>query len=107
MSQDMSASVPTVEEPAKSSDVTVVGGVINQNINLPSEELFNWRKPKSLQLAMQLGLSISVVMFCGIQIILHDMRDKDVSLYWGGVVGILAWWMPSPNAGNSPKTDPK
>jgi len=107
MSSNDSQLNPSAPEPAKRPELTVLPAPVNLNASLCSEELFSWRKPKSLQLAMQMGLSLAIVLFCGAQIVAHDLRDEDVSLYWGGIVGILGWWMPSPTSGNNLKPEAK
>lgn len=104
---DSQSSSSTASDSIGRPDLTVLPGAATQNTSPSSEELFSWRKPKSLQLAMQIGLSLAVVLFCGGQIIVHDLKNKDVSLYWGGIVGILAWWMPSPTNSNSSKSEAK
>lgn len=71
------------------------------------DDFFSWRRPKSLQLAMQMGLSIAVFLFCAGQIVARDMQRQDVSLYWGGIVSVLAWWMPSPNNNNVSNSEKK
>lgn len=73
----------------------------------PPDDFFSWRRPKSLQLAMQMGLSIAVFLFCAGQIVARDMQRQDVSLYWGGIVSVLAWWMPSPNNNNVSNSEKK
>jgi|GEM_PF-4899936 hypothetical protein len=31
----------------------------------------------------------------------NDQQESYQALYWGGVTGIMAWWMPSPGSGTS------
>jgi hypothetical protein len=42
---------------------------------------------------VQIILTLVVLMFC-VGKLAFDDRDK--ALYWGGVMSLMAWWMPSP-----------
>ena len=59
---------------------------------------FNLDDPESVRLSMQVVLSLTTVIFCSFGIAMHEINNKqdNIALYWGGVTGILAWWMPSP-----------
>jgi len=57
------------------------------------QDYFIWRKTESLRFMVQIILTLVVLMFC-VGKLAFDDRDK--ALYWGGVMSLMAWWMPSP-----------
>ncbi len=46
----------------------------------------------------QFLFSFIVLVFCLCKLS-GTADDRDNALYWGGITGILAWWMPSPGNG--------
>ncbi len=60
----------------------------------PANEEFNLRDLDSLKFVMQIIITFFMLMLCwkGLQ---HE-DDNTRALYWGGLTGIIGWWMPSP-----------
>lgn len=50
---------------------------------------------------VQIAFSTIVLTFSLYKLAVSDQNDNYQALYWGGVTGIMAWWMPSPGNGNS------
>ena len=44
--------------------------------------------------AAQCLISASVLFFCMAKI--HDAKGEELALYWGGITGIVGYWLPSP-----------
>lgn len=65
---------------------------------ISAPDLFDWRKLDSLRLLVQISLTFMLLVFC-----LSRMTSEkdDKALYWGGIMSIVAWWMPSPGSGTS------
>jgi hypothetical protein len=78
--------------------------------NSPVQEPFSWRDIHSLKFVIQFVFSSMILGFCIFQLT-HGDRNKNESLYWSYLTGIVAWWMPSPAIGRGrpsslPETDP-
>jgi hypothetical protein len=43
----------------------------------------------------QVLISVSVLFFCMVKI--HDSDPERLALYWGGITGIVGYWLPSPS----------
>lgn len=67
-----------------------------------TQETFYWRKTESLRLLVQMILTLTVLIFCIGKL---TTNDDDKALYWGGVMSLMAWWMPSPGGTTSSKLD--
>lgn len=88
------------------SDVPSIASPVGASSPLPKPEpttesapdYFTWRKIESLRFIVQMMLTIVVLMFC-VGKLAFDDRDK--ALYWGGVMSLMAWWMPSPGAAST------
>uniref|UniRef100_A0A832H2J5 Uncharacterized protein n=1 Tax=Oscillatoriales cyanobacterium SpSt-402 TaxID=2282168 RepID=A0A832H2J5_9CYAN len=81
--------------------------LIIQNQSLPPyyqpasdclENKFHWRNIDSLRLLVQIGLTFIIVGLCIGKL---TVEDRDKALYWGGIMSIVGWWMPSPGASKS------
>ncbi len=59
------------------------------------QEPFAWRDIHSLKFMIQFVFSSVILGFCIFQLTNGD-RNKNESLYWSYLTGIVAWWMPSP-----------
>lgn len=75
-----------------------------QTVNSFVGSMFHWRSIESLRLLVQIGLTFIVLSLCIGKL---AMEDRDKALYWGGIMSIVAWWMPSPGATNSPSGSDK
>lgn len=80
-----------------SSQLSKLNTKVNTTSNpasIPSEEEFNFRNLDSLKFVMQIIITFFMLMLCwnGLQ---HE-DDNTRALYWGGLTGIIGWWMPSP-----------
>ncbi|MGL5879317.1 MAG: hypothetical protein ACRC2V_16275 [Xenococcaceae cyanobacterium] len=42
----------------------------------------------------QIFVSLSVLFFCMAK--LNDAKGEELALYWGGITGIVGYWLPSP-----------
>ncbi len=72
-----------------------------------NQDSFSFKNIHSLRFIVQVVFSAVILIFCLSQ--LHSENDgKDDAIYWGGVTGILALWMPSPSSsGTLPTNQPK
>lgn len=61
---------------------------------------FHWQRLDSLKFAMQVVLTVAVLSLC-IGKLMTNVQADDKPLYWGGITGLIAWWMPSPNGTQS------
>jgi hypothetical protein len=65
-------------------------------------EPFSWKDIHSLRFIVQIIFSGVILIFCLTQLASandsHNNDHKDNAIYWGGVTGILALWMPSPSS---------
>jgi len=68
---------------------------------ISDHDAFCWREIDSLKFVMQVLLTLSVLTLCVGKLVTSTITD-DKALYWGGITGIMAWWMPSP--GSKPST---
>ena len=50
---------------------------------------------------VQVAFSTVVLTFSLYKLAVTDQQDSYQALYWGGVTGIMAWWMPNPGNGTS------
>ncbi len=71
-----------------------------------TREPFCWNDIHSLRFVIQIFFSTIILVFCLSQLVASTDHKND-AIYWGGVTGILALWMPSPSAnqGNQANTD--
>lgn len=70
--------------------------------DLAGKDLFDWRKVESLRLVVQISLTLMLVTFCLVKLAHSSHQDSDKALYWGGIMSIVAWWMPSPGSATTP-----
>ena len=61
---------------------------------ISSEEEFNFRKMTSLRFVMQVVITVFMLGLCWGGLQAKDEATR--ALYWGGITGIIGWWMPSP-----------
>lgn len=61
---------------------------------------FDFTDLASLKFAMQVILTAAILTLCVGKLTTSDKPD-DKALYWGGITGLIAWWMPSPNGSQS------
>jgi hypothetical protein len=59
------------------------------------QDPFSWKDIYSLRFVIQVVFSSIILGFCIFQLSSGD-RNKNESLYWSYLTGIVAWWMPSP-----------
>lgn len=62
---------------------------------------FHWNDLRSLRFVFQGLFSTIILVFCLIQLSNNSKDSKDSkndAIYWGGVTGILALWMPAPSS---------
>lgn len=50
---------------------------------------------------VQVSFSAIVLIFCLFKLGGNESSTNQ-AIYWGGITGVLAWWMPSPNGSTSP-----
>jgi hypothetical protein len=64
---------------------------------------FAWNDLYSLRFTVQVFFSMVVLIFCISQLVSGGKGGdgKNDAIYWGGVTGILALWMPSPSSSGS------
>lgn len=88
---------PDEHIPAHSSQLSKASTKVNTTNNsesISSEEEFNFRNLDSLRFLMQIIITLFMLGMCW-----SGLQTKDEStraLYWGGLTGIIGWWMPSP-----------
>jgi hypothetical protein len=66
----------------------------------PPRDPFSWQDIQSLKFVIQFAFSSMILGFCIFQLANGD-RNKNESLYWSYLTGILTWWMPSPAIGRN------
>ncbi|MDX2240975.1 MAG: hypothetical protein NW224_09850 [Leptolyngbyaceae cyanobacterium bins.302] len=107
---------PTESELAKSNKpktdpldatLTIVENPISSksesNSSSFTQEIFYWRKTDSLRFVVQITLTLVVLFFC-IGKLTANEDETDKALYWGGVMSLMAWWMPSPGGTTGSKS---
>jgi len=65
------------------------------------DEEFRLRNMNSLKFIVQIAITTFMLMLCW-----QGLRSKDANdraLYWGGITGVIGWWMPSPGSSSSNK----
>lgn len=95
---------PDEHSPAHSSQPSKANTKVHTTINttrIPTEGEFSFRNLDSLKFVMQIVITFFMLMLCWNG--LHHENDNTRALYWGGLTGIIGWWMPSPGSfkGNS------
>lgn len=85
-----SQAFPSDEHPAAHSSQPST----SHSTQISSEQEFNIRNVDSLKFVMQIIITLFMLGMCwrGLQI----KDDSTRALYWGGLTGIIGWWMPSP-----------
>jgi len=98
-SKSVPAEKPYMEP--KSIELTQSDPTDSQLTDIPAKDLFDWRQVESLRVAVQISLTFVLLIFC-----LFKLSDEnnDKALYWGGVMSVVAWWMPTPGASASPQS---
>ncbi|NJP08255.1 MAG: hypothetical protein HC866_01255 [Leptolyngbyaceae cyanobacterium RU_5_1] len=61
------------------------------------EDVFDWKRIDSLKFVIQVCLSVVILGLCIGKLTVGSQSDSDKALYWGGITGLIAWWMPSPS----------
>ncbi|MBD2214371.1 hypothetical protein H6G27_31610 [Nostoc linckia FACHB-104] len=64
---------------------------------IAAREPFYWNDIHSLRFVIQIVFSTVILLFCLTQLV-ASKENKNDAIYWGGVTGILALWMPSPSS---------
>ncbi len=73
-----------------------------------NQDSFSFRNIHSLRFIVQVVFSALILIFCLSQLNSKDNDKNNDAIYWGGVTGILALWMPSPSSsGTPPANQPK
>lgn len=60
------------------------------------EDAFDFRKMDSLRFLVQVFLTATVLLLCVGNLPKADPETR--AIYWGGITGIIAWWMPTPGS---------
>lgn len=85
-SQTLSGTDPVIVRPANVSP---------SGLNRVSTEAdFDLKKIDSLKFLMQVLITVFMLSLCwrGLQ----SENTETRALYWGGITGVIGWWMPSP-----------
>jgi hypothetical protein len=56
------------------------------------------RTQESFRIGVQFLFSLIVLLFCMYKLTTSPDNQPSNALYWSGITGILAYWMPSPGA---------
>lgn len=75
--------------------------LINANIIFNGDRIM--KKLDVWKFAIQVVFSAVVLALCVSKLAVDNLEAPDKSLYWGGLSGVLAYWLPSP--GNNLKGD--
>ncbi|GEM_PF-2084668 len=67
-----------------------------------NQDVFSFRNIHSLRFIFQAAFSTLILIFCLLQLNMSKSNGKNDAIYWGGVTGILALWMPSPSSSGTP-----
>jgi hypothetical protein len=65
-----------------------------------TEAEFDLRKIDSLKFSMQILITLFMLTLCWSGLQSKDSETQ--ALYWGGITGIIGWWMPSPGGLKTP-----
>ena len=92
-----------------SEESTLISQSSNSNNgNVINQDAFSLKNIHSLRFVFQAAFSTVILFFCLFQLHLSHANGKNDAIYWGGVTGILALWMPSPSSsGTPPANQPK
>lgn len=91
---------PKQQNPGPSSLVSVENQVSVEASCGTEQGTFNWKRIDSLKFAMQIALTVAILGLCIGKMTMGAQSD-DKAIYWGGITGLVAWWMPSPNGTQS------
>jgi hypothetical protein len=80
--------------------VSMNSHVTSNSRRISSEQEFNLRNVDSLKFVMQIIITFFMLMLCWNGLQQHE-DDNTRALYWGGLTGIIGWWMPSPGSSRS------
>ena len=69
-----------------------------------NQDSFSFNNIHSLKFLLQAFFSTLVLIFCLSQLYISKGEGRNDALYWGGVTGMLALWMPSPSTSGTPPT---
>lgn len=64
------------------------------------EQEFNLKNIESLKFVMQIIITVFMLGMCWSELKVGDNNTR--ALYWGGLTGIVGWWIPSPGGFGSP-----
>jgi hypothetical protein len=73
-------------------------------LQIPYEDRFDLRKMDSLKFLVQVIITIVMLSLCVFS--LHK-EEADKAIYWGGITGVIAWWMPSPGSSKAANSGEK
>ncbi len=89
------------QDSSPSSLVSVENQVsVESRCESDTQQIFDWKRLDSLKFAMQVILTAAILTLCVGKLTMSSQAD-DKALYWGGITGLFAWWMPSPNGTQS------
>jgi len=78
--------------------------LISNNPKAINQDSFSFKNIHSLRFLLQAAFSTVILIFCLSQLYTSKGGGRNDALYWGGVTGILALWMPSPSTSGTPPT---
>lgn len=68
------------------------------NQAIAAREPFYWNDIHSLRFVIQIVFSTIILLFCLNKLFVSSDNNRNNAIYWSGVTGILALWMPSPSS---------
>lgn len=90
--------------PVHSSQISKTNTKVNAT-RIVTEQEFNFRNIESLKFVMQIVITLFMLGMCWSGLQIKD--DSTRALYWGGLTGIIGWWMPSPGGFKNSSSDSK
>ncbi len=100
MSNNLVAFNPQPSDSPESSSSSITQVSVETQCGSEAQQIFDWKRLDSLKFAMQLILTAAILTLCIGKLTMSSQAD-DKALYWGGITGLFAWWMPSPNGTQS------
>lgn len=80
---------------------------ICRSLPVINQDSFSFKNIHSLRFVFQAAFSTLILIFCLYQLYISKGEGKNDAIYWGGVTGTLALWMPSPStSGTLPTNQP-
>lgn len=101
MSNNLIAFNPEGSERKDSNSPAAITQVSVENqCGSDAQQIFDWKRLDSLKFAVQVIMTAAILALCVGKLTISSQAD-DKALYWGGITGLFAWWMPSPNGPQS------